>query len=137
MEYVAIIVGAISVMILGMVWFHPKVFGTPWMAGVGLTQEEVDEVNPAIMIGALVMALIIAWAMSRYAGHTEEGMNQFVHGMYHGLMPALMYVAPVIVSKSLFEKKSLMWIAITTSYWVLALTIVGALVYGLTPVSAG
>lgn len=137
MEYVAIIVGAFSVMALGFVWFHPKVFGISWMAGAGLTEEEVNDANPAIMVGALAMALVIAWAMSRYAGHTEEGMNQFVHGMYHGLMPALMYVAPVLVSKSLFEKKSLMWILITTSYWVLALTIVGALVYGLTPVSAG
>ena len=137
MNYVAMLVGAISVMVLGAIWFHPKVMGTSWMKGAGLSEEDVNETNPMTYVGALLMAGVIAWAMSRYAGHTEEGMNQFVHGMYHGFMPAIMYVAPVLVSKGLFEKKSLPWILSGAVYWVLALSIVGGLVYAITPVSAG
>lgn len=133
MGYVAILAGAILIMILGFVWFHPKVFGKSWMKGAGLTEEDMKEVNPVIMIGALLMAGVIAWAMSRYAGHTEPGMSQFVHGMFHGFMPAIMYVAPVLVSKGLFEKKNLGWILTGAVYWVLAITLVGGVVYALTP----
>lgn len=137
MNYVAMLVGAISVMALGFAWYHPKTMGTSWAAGAGLTEEDMNEANPVTMIGALLMAGVLAWALSRYAGHTEDGMNQFVHGAYHGFMPAIMYVAPVLVSKGLFEKKPMGWILGGVVYWVLAITVVGALVYGLTPVAAG
>ena len=133
MEYVAIAVGALTVMVLGMVWYHPKVLGDTWMRGAGLTEEDLKETNPLIMVGALLMSLVIAWAMSRYATHTEEGMSQFVHGMFHGFMPAIMYVAPVLVSKGLFEKKDFGWILLGVAYWVLAITLVGGVVYALTP----
>ena len=131
------VAGALSVMVLGFVWFHPKVMGTSWMRGAGLTEEQVNSTSPMIYVGSLLMAGVLAWALSRYAGHTEPGMNQFVHGMYHGFMPAIMYVAPVLVSKGLFEKKSLAWILTGVVYWVLAITVIGGIVYALTPVSAG
>ncbi len=137
MNYVAILVGAILVMALGAFWFHPKVMGTSWMKGAGLTEEDMNNTSPMVYVGSLLMAGVIAWAMSRYAGHTEEGMSQFVHGMYHGFMPAIMYVAPVIVSKGLFEKKDIGWILSGAVYWVLAITLVGGVVYALTPISAG
>ncbi|MFK8102134.1 MAG: DUF1761 domain-containing protein [Saprospiraceae bacterium] len=136
MNYVAIIAGAISVMVLGMIWFHPKTFGEAWRKGAGLSEDELNSFDPMAIIGGLLMACVIAWASSRYAGHTEEGMSQFVHGMYHGFMPAIMYVAPVLVSKGLFEKKSLGWILMGTVYWVLAISVVSGIVYALTPVAA-
>ncbi len=136
MNILAIVLGALVVMVSGMVWFHPKVFGKGWMTELGLTEEDVNKVNPVVMVGALLMAGVVAYAMSRYAGHTEEGMHQFVHGMYHGFMPAILYVAPVLVSKSLFEQKSLPWILTVVAYWVVTLTLVGGVVYFLTPVKA-
>jgi len=137
MNYVAIIAGAISVMVLGWIWFHPKVLGQGWMRGAGLTEEDMKNTNPMAMLGALLMAGVIAYAMSRYASHTEEGMSQFVHGMYHGGMSAILFVAPVLISKGLFERKSLPWILSGAAYWVLAITLVGGIVYALTPVAAG
>lgn len=136
MSYVAILVGAIAIMVLGAVWFHPKVLGQSWMRGAGLTEADMKEVNPIVMIGAFLMAGVIAYAMSRYASHTEPGMSQFVHGMFHGFMPAIMYVAPVLVSKGLFEKKDIGWILTGVAYWVIAITLVGGIVYALTPAAA-
>lgn len=136
MSYLAILAGAATIMLLGFIWFHPKVLGQSWMRGAGLTEEDMNEGSPIVMVGALLMAGVIAYATSRYAGHTEPGMSQFVHGMFHGFMPAIMYVAPVLVSKGLFEKKDIGWILTGAAYWVLAITLVGGIVYALTPPSA-
>jgi len=136
MNYVAIALGAILIMVLGFIWFHPKVFGQSWMRGASLTEEDMKSTNPVHTIGAFLMAIVIAYATSRYAGHTEEGMSQFVHGMFHGFMPAIMYVAPVLVSKGLLARKNLGWILTEVAYWVLAITLVGGVVYALTPVAA-
>ena len=62
MGYVAIFVGAILVMGLGFVWFHPKVLGGTWMKGAGLTEDDMKEVNPLAMGGGFLMALVIAYA---------------------------------------------------------------------------
>ena len=133
MNYVAIIVGALSIMILGAIWFNPKVFGGPWAKGAGLSEEEANTMSPMALGGGLLMALILSWAMSQYAGHTEKDMSQFVHGLYHGIMLCVMFVAPVLISKSLFERKSLSWILISTLYWVVAITIMTAIVFALSP----
>jgi len=133
MNYLAILAGAISIMILGWIWFHPKVLGQGWMRGAGLTEDDVKPVNSMIMVGSLLMAGVLSWSLSRYADHTEEGMSQFVHGLYHGFMPAITLVAPVLISKGLFERKSLSWILTGAAYWVLAITLVGGIVYALNP----
>ena len=133
MNYLAILAGAISIMVLGFIWFHPKTFGNTWMQGAGLTEEDVNSANPMIMLGALLMALVLSWSTSQYASHTEPGMSQFLHGMFHGFMPAITYVAPVLVSKGLFEQKKISWILLGAAYWVLALSLVGGIVYALTP----
>ena len=62
-----------------------------------------------------------------------EGMSQFVHGLYHGVMLCVMFIAPVLISKSLFERKSISWILISTLYWVVAITLMTAIVFALSP----
>lgn len=137
MNYVAIAAGAILIMVLGMIWFHPKVMGASWAKGAGLSDEDLKEMNPMTMVLALLMAAVISWSLAKYASHTEEGMSQFVHGMFHGVMPALTLVAPVLVSKGLWEKKDMSWIISGVAYWVAAFTLVGGVVYALTPAAVG
>ncbi len=138
MNWIAILVGAIVPMVLGFIWYNPKTFGTAWMDAMGMSEEERNEKpNPMIMVGALLLAAVISFGLSRYAGHTEEGMSQFVHGMYHGLMPALFIAVPVLISNSLFEKRSTKHILINAAYWIVALALMGGTVYALTPASVG
>ncbi len=132
MNYIAILAGAISVMILGWIWFHPKVFGLPWMKGVGLTEEDTKSANPITMIVGFLMALGLSYSISRFAGHPEDELNEFMHGMYHGFLPAIHFVVPILISKAVFEKKKASWILISTVYWVLAMMLVGGVTYGVT-----
>lgn len=37
MNFVAIIVAALVPMIIGFIWYHPKVFGNTWMQVAGMT----------------------------------------------------------------------------------------------------
>jgi len=82
------------------------------------------------MIVALLMAALLSYSISRFAGHPEDKLNEFMHGMYHGFLPAIYYVVPILVSKALFEKKNVSWILISTIYWVLAMMLVGGVTYG-------
>ena len=47
MNFVAIIVAALIPMIIGFIWYHPKVFGNTWMQVAGMTEEKVKTGNKA------------------------------------------------------------------------------------------
>ena len=43
MNYLAMAVAALTTLVVGFVWYHPKVFGTAWMHAAGLTEEELKK----------------------------------------------------------------------------------------------
>ena len=103
--YLAIVLGGLVPMVLGFVWYHPKVFGGAWMKSLGMTEESMKEGNMAMTMGlSTLIAIVIAWRMNGYASHTEPGMSQFVHGFYHGAYSMGLPAALVLISNSLFQR---------------------------------
>lgn len=45
MNWIAIFVSALTTLVVGFIWYHPKVFGTVWMKETGFTQEELAKGN--------------------------------------------------------------------------------------------
>ena len=43
MNWLAMAPAAASSLLIGFVWYHPKVFGTAWMATIGKTREETEK----------------------------------------------------------------------------------------------
>jgi hypothetical protein len=54
----------------------------------------------------------------------------FKHGALHGFMSGLFFALPVIAINGLFERKSWKYIFIHAGYWIVSLTIMGAIVCG-------
>ena len=52
----------------------------------------------------------------------------FKHGALHGAILAIFTVLPIIATGALFERKSFKYIAINFGYWLVCLTIMGAIV---------
>ena len=57
---------AVIPMILGFIWYNPKVFGTAWLSSIGKTQEEMQKgFNPAIAFPlAYVFSFFLALALN-------------------------------------------------------------------------
>lgn len=47
LNFLIIAVSALVPLILGFIWYHPKVFGTAWMNASGLTEESMKNFNMA------------------------------------------------------------------------------------------
>ena len=43
MNLISPVVAAFTTLLVGFVWYHPKVFVTVWMKETGLTQEELQK----------------------------------------------------------------------------------------------
>ncbi|MCC6817210.1 MAG: DUF1761 domain-containing protein [Saprospiraceae bacterium] len=137
-QYLAIFLGGLIPMVLGYVWYHPKVFGEAWMNSLGFTEEKLREGNFGLTMGlSTLISMILSWKLNEWSSHTQEGMSQFIHGFYHGAMGGGLIGALVLISNSLFQKNTWLNILINAIYWIIALGLVGAFLYSVaTPDSA-
>jgi uncharacterized membrane protein YqaE (UPF0057 family) len=139
-SYLAIFLASLIPMILGYIWYHPKVFGGAWMKSLGFTEESLKEGNMPLIFGlAWVLAVFLAYKINAYSSHTEPGMSQFVHGFFHGAVSMGLPAAAVLTSNGLFQRNTMTNLIINALYWIVALGLMGALLYSVaTPeVAAG
>ena len=63
MNLAVIFSAALIPLLIGFIWYHPKVFGTTWMKAAGITEEDGKNANMALIFGltyffSLMLALI-------------------------------------------------------------------------------
>ena len=153
-NFSAILVAALSSFVVGFIWYNPKVFGTIWMREIGITEEKARQSNMIKVFGlTFVFAFMLAFMMPTIVIHQVgalqlaggdatdpafltymqthgEKFRTFKHGALHGFMASLFIVLPVIGTNALFEQKSFKYVAITTGYWMIVMTVMGAIVCG-------
>ncbi len=56
---------ALIPLVVGFVWYNPKVFGNAWMKGAGLTEESMKGANMALVFGlTYVFSFFIAFSLN-------------------------------------------------------------------------
>ncbi len=154
----AILVASLATLLVGFVWYNPKVFGTIWMNETGITEEKAKQSNMlkifsltiffSLMLAFMVPALVIhqmgalgmvggpnlvATAKPSYAAFLadySDAFRTFKHGALHGFMTGIFLALPMTAINGLFEHKSWKYILITAGYWTVSLTIMGAIICG-------
>ena len=128
MDWLALAAAALSCLVVGFVWYNPKVFGNAWMKSLGLNEEDLKKGNMALIFGlAFVLALLAAWFIDfMVSGHPPEDLN-FGHGLFHGAMLGAVTVLPAMATNALFERRSFTYIAINVLYWIVCFALMGGI----------
>ncbi|MDO5978905.1 DUF1761 domain-containing protein [Flavivirga spongiicola] len=156
LNFPAIIVAAVSALVVGFIWYNPKVFGNAWMQAAGMTDEQVKGGNMAKIFGlALLFAFLLAMSLPGIVIHQmgvlsliggdpsvalpsyEALMNDygdafrtFKHGALHGVITGVFIALPIIGTNALFERKNAKYIFINSGYWIVTLGVMGAIICG-------
>jgi hypothetical protein len=65
LNFIAILAAAVVPLLLGYVWYNPKVFGNAWMASSGITMEKAKSANMGIVfLFSFLFNLMIAFMMN-------------------------------------------------------------------------
>lgn len=154
----AVIAATFVTLVVGFVWYSPKVFGTIWMKETGITEEKARQSNmlkvfvltlfysfllafimPTLVIhqlgpiGMLGGPDMIATAKPSYTAFLADYGNEFrtfKHGALHGFFAGLCIALPITAINGLFEQKSWRYILINAGYWMVSMMIMGALICG-------
>ena len=153
LNFLAILVSALSTLVVGFIWYNPKVFGGIWMRESGMTEEKIKGTNMLILFGmsiiyAVMMSIIInmivvhqfgalgmiggdpALGKPSYAAFMADygtAFRTFKHGMLHGFIAGLFLALPLMGTTALYERRSWKYTLVTGGYWIVSFTIMGGI----------
>lgn len=125
MNFLAIAIAAIIPMVVGFIYYHPKVMGGMWMKANGFTLESLGAGPKPILYG---VALVLSFFASAFICINVTGPGQdvapdghsyatFGHGVVHGIILTITLVLPILATMAIFEKRSLNWVVVNVLYW--------------------
>lgn len=157
-NFLAVLVAAGVPIVLGFLWYNPKVFGNVWMREAGVSEEKLKSGNMAVILGvSFLLAILLSFFMQLITIHQMGAMSMiggdpsaedvlpsfqafmddygnsfrtYKHGAFHGLLAGIFLALPIIGINSLFERKSWTYSLINVGYWTLTLSLMGAIVCG-------
>ncbi|MBP0902888.1 DUF1761 domain-containing protein [Mariniflexile gromovii] len=150
----AVLASAVSALLVGFIWYHPKVFGNAWMQAADMTEKKMKGANMAKIFGlAFLFAFILATALPGIVIHQmgafsliggdpanalpsyeafmvdySESFRTFKHGVFHGVLTGIFIALPILGTNALFERKSAKYIFINAGYWIVTLGIMGGII---------
>ncbi len=135
-NFLSVVVAALSTFVMGFIWYNPKIFGTAWMKSIGMTEEKAQQGNMPMIFGlSLVMSFLTAFFLYVWInlggaseGHGTPEFQTFKHGAFHGMFLGILVAMPVLVTNALYEQKSFTNMAINVGYWIVTFAIMGGIV---------
>lgn len=131
LNLLAVLVAAISTMVVGFVWYSPILFARPWLREMGHNPDDKVKIKemqksagPAYF-GSFIASLITAFVLALFFHWLR------VSDLHMGLATAfhvwLGFVATVQFTDALFQKKSMKFFAINTGFQLVCFLIMGAI----------
>ena len=123
-NYLAVLAAALSIFLIGGLWYSPVLFQRAWMEANNLTDADINTRGQAKTFGlALVFAVVMAFNLAMFlnAPDTTTGW-----GATAGLLAAI-WVALGIATVALFERRPFAYTAINGGYWLVSFVVMGAI----------
>ena len=117
-----ILLAAIVNMIIGYVWFHPRVFGALHMRLSDISPERAEQLKkrmPLMVCIGFVASMLVAYVMN-YVG-IAWGVYQWVAALELGFWCWAGFIAPSMLGMVLWEGKSFRLYLIISLYWLVSL----------------
>ncbi len=128
--------------VIGMIWYHPKVFGGAWMRMSGIAPVEGYPTWKMMVSAffALLAGMLIAWVMS-LVGYALNEFVDWISALELGFWCWLGFIAPTLLGTVLWERKPFTLYLINTSYWLVSfiaialVLVIGTMYLGAAPLS--
>ena len=154
------VVAALVTLVLGFIWYNPKVFGNAWMKSIGKTEEDLKGANMALTFTlTFIFSVMLASILHPITIHQfgiqsvlfgidgaetgkidvllngtlvdyEHRFRTFKHGALHGTIAGIFFALPIIGINGIFDRRSAKYILISAGYWIVSLAIMGGIVCG-------
>lgn len=106
-NYIAVVVATLSSMVIGSIWYNPRVFGTYWMTRAGVTPSgnARDAVRPILL--TVVVSFITAWVLAGavYISFDFYGGSFLVNSLVTAVLLWGGFTAARFITHDAFDKR--------------------------------
>ena len=117
-----ILASGVASVLIGMIWYHPRVFGSAWLRLAHITPEMATQGKRRMPIYALigfVVAMLIAWVMSTIG--VALGIYDWIGAIFElALWAWLGFVVPTMLNAVLWEHRPMKLYFINVAYWLVS-----------------
>lgn len=124
-NYLAVLLAAVSTFVIGGLWYSPMLFHKAWMRANGFSDADLRKGSQSLIFGlAFVFSLIMAANLAAFLGGPDTTV---AWGATAGALTAV-WVGLGIGVVALFERRPWSYIAINGGYWLVSFVIMGAII---------
>lgn len=126
LNFLAILVSAIILWVLGAIWYSPALFAKPWMELLGIKKESAK--SSAMMLGmvsSFICDLVLAFILDHIIVWSHA--TGFGYGCVIGILIWIGFIAAPNVPQGIYEGRPFKLFAINGGYWFVGLLIIGGL----------
>ncbi len=125
LNWLAIIVAAVSAFILGGLWYSPLMFINRWLKETGITKDSTKSVNMGkILALAFLLSFIASFFLAMFIGPNAGA----AFGALAGFMAGFGWVFTYMGIIYLFESRTFTHFLINAIYSIVSLTIMGLII---------
>lgn len=131
-NYLAVLVGALSNMVIGSLWFG-ALFGKQWIKLMGWTKQDMEAATAKGMgksyalaaLGSLLMSYVLAHSLVFASDYM--GVSTLSAGLTSAFWMWLGFIVPVTMSDVIWGNKSWKLWYLNVSYYLVSLLVMGAI----------
>jgi len=112
-------------MVIGALWYSRLLFGNAWMKGIGFKPDE-QGAPPVVFVLVFILGIVIAVFLAMFL----QGVNNAATGLAYGVLLALGFVVPTMITHYLMEKRSSQFILIVAGHELVVFMVYGAVLGG-------
>jgi len=125
LNWLAIIVAAVSAFVLGSLWYSPLMFLDRWMKEIGITKDSTKNTNIGKLFGlAFLLSFVASFFLAMFIGTNAGG----AFGALAGFMAGFGWVFTYMGIIYLFESRTFAHFLINAMYSIISLTIMGFII---------
>lgn len=101
----AVILATLSTLLVGSIWYHPRVLGNRWMQLAGVDPEEAQQSGAIPIIVAVIVSLVTAYVLAILATltHSFYGGSFLANTVLIGVVAWAGFIAARITTHDSFE----------------------------------
>ncbi|MCS3494533.1 hypothetical protein M2368_003565 [Arthrobacter sp. JUb119] len=106
-NYLAVIAATVSSMLVGFVFYHPKVLGTAWMRAVGHDESSLNGGSPLLYAVPAIGSFLTAWVLAGAAwlSFSFYGRSFFANALIGSIILFVGFTATRIVVHDAFDPR--------------------------------
>jgi len=126
LNFLAVIAAAVSMFLIGGVWYSKALFANVWMKENNLTEEQLAKSNKAKTFGlSFLFSLIMAFNLAMFI--SDESID-FTMAIFYSLCVGLGWITLAFGIVALFELRSWRYIFINGGYMIISFLVMGIII---------